>query len=78
MQEKILDLLREIRPEADFDGSADFVEDGLLDSFDIVSLIDDLERQYGAPIPAQEILPENFSSLEAIAATVSRAQKHKG
>lgn len=75
MQEHILGLLRELQPSHDFEASADFVEDGLLDSFDIVTLVSDLENQFGVIISALDILPENFGTIEAIGALVNRSEK---
>jgi acyl carrier protein len=66
MNETLNSVLREIRPEFDFTESADFIADGLLDSFDIVVLVSDLDKRYGISIDALEIVPENFRNLEAI------------
>lgn len=64
--DKILNILEEIRPEVDFKKSEDFIADGYLDSFDIVTLVSALEENYGVLIDALDILPENFSNVEAI------------
>lgn len=69
----ILAMLNEIRPEHDFASSSDFAEEGLLDSFDIISLVDMLEEKYQIKIDALDILPENFCSVEAIVALVKRS-----
>lgn len=66
MKEQILTFLSELRPECDFSQSNDFVEDGLLDSLDIVSIVDTIEEMYGVNIPGTEILPENFCSVDAM------------
>lgn len=65
--EKIYEILTSLRPEFDFHDSDDFISDGLLDSFDIVSLISELEEHYHILIDALDILPENFGSVDAIA-----------
>ncbi|HOW86847.1 MAG TPA: acyl carrier protein [Candidatus Aminicenantes bacterium] len=70
MENKILDLLKGIRPEFDFQASSDFVEDGMLDSFDIVTLVDELDRHYGISIDGIDIVPENFASVGAIRAVL--------
>ncbi len=77
MKTEILAMLRELRPEHDFAASADFVEDDLLDSFDIISLMDMLEEKYQLEIAAEEIVPENFRSVETIEALVQRSGKSK-
>lgn len=73
MNEEILAMLSEIRPEFDFTDSNDFVMDGLLDSFDIISLSTMLEEKYGITIDGLDIVPENYSSAEAIIALVMKS-----
>ena len=72
MNKEILAMLSELRPEFDFTDSDDFVMDGLLDSFDIISLVSMLEEKYGIKVDGLDIVPENFSSLDAIAALVKK------
>lgn len=71
--EKIFNMLAEIRPEHDFKQSEDFIEDGLLDSFDLISLNSMLEEEYQITIDALDIVPENFCSVEAIAELVRKS-----
>lgn len=66
MNSDILNMLEEIKPEFDFNESEDFVMDGLLDSFDIITLISMLEEKYGISIDGLDIVPENFSSVDSI------------
>ncbi|RLD26445.1 MAG: acyl carrier protein [Bacteroidetes bacterium] len=66
MKKKILDFLTEIRPEFDFSESSNFIEEGMLDSFDIVSLVASLDEEFGISIDGTEILPENFSNVDSI------------
>jgi acyl carrier protein len=66
MEDKILSILSGIRPEFDFTRSADFVEDGMLDSFDIAALVVELDETYAISIDGIDIVPENFASLGAI------------
>ena len=70
--EKIYSILEDLRPEFDFHTSSNFIEDGLLDSFDMVALISELESAYDILIDALDIIPENFSSVEAIAGIVEK------
>ena len=69
----ILDMLAELRPEFDFADSDNYIEDGLLDSFDIVSLTSMLEEKYNITIDGLDILPENFATAEAIAGLVKKS-----
>ncbi len=66
MKKKIVDFLTEIRPEFDFEASSNFIEEGMLDSFDIVSLVASLDEEFGISIDGTEILPENFSNVDSI------------
>ena len=66
MKKKIVDFLTEIRPEFDFAASNNFIEEGMLDSFDIVSLVASLDEEFEISIDGTEILPENFSNVDSI------------
>lgn len=66
MREKILEILQDLRPELDFTESNDFIEDGYLDSFDMVALVSNLDKTFCISILGEDIIPENFSNLEAI------------
>jgi acyl carrier protein len=69
MKEQIIKILTELRPEFDFTKEGvDFIEEGMLDSFDLVTLVSELDSTFGISIDGVDILPENFSSVEAIAA----------
>jgi len=67
---QLLEMLKEIRPDSDFQASNDFIEDYLLDSFDIMTLTSELEDKFSILIPTSNIVPENFNSIEAIAGLV--------
>ncbi len=71
-EQKILDMLKNIRPEYDFTESQNFIEDGLLDSFDMVTFVSDLEDTFGIVIDGLDIVPENFATIPAILATVRK------
>ena len=66
MKKKIVEFLTEIRPEFDFEASDNFIEEGMLDSFDIVSLVASLDEEFGISIDGTEILPKNFSNVDSI------------
>lgn len=73
MEEKIIKILSGLRPEFDFnEKKVDFIEEGMLDSFDIVSLVNELDNQFGVIIPGEEVLPENFSSVEAMVSLINK------
>ncbi|HXT39199.1 MAG TPA: acyl carrier protein [Candidatus Angelobacter sp.] len=62
----IAEILSEVRPESDFSSSSDFIADGLLDSFDVVTLVAALDKAHGISIGGVDIVPENFVNLNAI------------
>lgn len=77
MENKIYEILGEIRPEFDFKESDDFIEDGFLDSFDVVTVITELENEFGVIIDGLEVIPENFTSVDSIKQLVERSSKRK-
>lgn len=70
--DKIYQILNEMHPEYDYKQSEDFISDGLLDSFDVVSLVTELEDKFDILIDALDILPENFISVETIAEIIKK------
>lgn len=70
--ETVLEILKGLHPEVDFENCDSLVDDKILDSFDIVLLISDLNDEFDITIPAEEIIPENFNSARAIYAMVER------
>jgi acyl carrier protein len=69
----VLEILKEIRPEFDFSASNDFMADGMLDSFDMVTLVAALDKNYGISIPGTEIVPENFQNVASIEALLRKS-----
>jgi acyl carrier protein len=68
MKDRIINILTELRPEFDFtQEGVDFIEDGMLDSFDLITLVNELDSTFGISIDGVDILPENFCSVDAIA-----------
>ena len=73
MRKKIIEILTDIRPEFDFNQEGvNFIEEGMLDSFDLVGLVTELEEIFGVSIAGTDIVPENFSSVERIENLVKR------
>jgi acyl carrier protein len=66
MMDRILAILRDIRPEQDFEQSQNFIDEALLDSFDVVTLVTALDETFSISIDGTDILPENFQNLAAI------------
>lgn len=67
MKDKIIKILTELRPEFDFtQEGVNFIEEGMLDSFDMVNLVSELDSTFGISIDGVDILPENFATVEGI------------
>lgn len=66
MKEKIIAILSELRPEFDFNEPVNFIEQGMLDSLDVINLVEELDSTFGISIDGIDVLPENFSTLESI------------
>ena len=64
--EELMEVLSALKPEIDFTKETELIDEGLLESFDVITLIAELEDQFGVEIPAEEIVPENFNSAEGI------------
>lgn len=76
MREQIIKILTELRPEFDFtQEGVDFIEEGMLDSFDMVSLVDSIETEMGVAISGMDVLPENFCTVDAICKTIEKNRK---
>ena len=64
MKEKIIAILSDLRPEFDFtDESLNFIEEGMLDSFDVVCLVDALDTEFNIVIDGIDILIESIEAL---------------
>lgn len=66
MTEKILKIVTDIRPEFNFSESNNYIEEGLLDSFDLVQLVNSLDTEFGISIDGMDIIPKNFSNVNTI------------
>lgn len=70
--EELLNILKNMHPEVDFDTEDDLIGMGVLDSLDIVTLITEINATFDVSIPAEEVVPENFSSAAALWALIER------
>ena len=73
--EELMQLLSDIRPDLDFTTEKKLIDGGVLDSFDIIAIVGELNNLYGIEINVENLLPENFNSAEAIHALVCRLQE---
>ena len=72
--EKLLEILEECCPEVDFRNETNLIDDGILESLDIVMIVNELSQQYDVRIGVENLVPENFNSAETILALLERLQ----
>ena len=72
MRENIKEILMDICPEVDFEKETKLISDGILASFDIVSIVAELGDEFDITIGPKDLMAENFNSLDAITALVKR------
>ena len=70
--ERLMKILGELHPEVNFGGKERLIEGGLLNSLDMVSLVTDINEQYGISINALDMVRENFETPEEIRALIVR------
>ena len=71
---KLMEILEELRPDVDFENETLLIGNGILDSFDIVSLVTALNDAFDIEIKPNDLIPENFNSAAAILALVEKLQ----
>lgn len=74
MEKKILEILSEVKPGVDFEGRTDLIDAGILASFDIISLVSELNDEFDVEISVVDLVPENFNSVEAMAKMIKRLE----
>ncbi len=70
--EKLLAILKDIRPDVDFENETELIDNGILDSFDVVSIISEIDDVFDVQIRINELDPENFNSAENICNLITK------
>lgn len=70
--EKLLEILTDLHSDVDFETEENLIDDGILDSMDIISLITEISEEYDVTITAKDIIPTNFNSAKALYALIER------
>ena len=70
MREKLLEVLADAKPGFEFEGKTGLIDEGYLDSFDIITLVTELNEKFD--IPVEDIVAENFDSVDTILALIGR------
>lgn len=74
---KLLEILEEIQPDADYETCETLIDDGILDSFAILSIVAELEEEFDIKITPVDIIPDNFNSAKGLWNMVLRLQEEK-
>ena len=74
MRETVIAILSEICPGVDFDKETALIDDGLVDSLDIVTIVTELMSTFDVEITVDDLQPENFNSVDAIVALIEAAR----
>jgi len=70
--EELLAILSDIRPDVDFEHETQLIDGGILDSFDIITIVSELEEAFDVDIDVSELEPENLNSAEAMIALIEK------
>jgi len=71
----LLEILQEMHDDIDFNTHETLIDDNIIDSFNIITLVAEINDRTGITIPAEELLPENFNSYAAISALLDRLEE---
>lgn len=72
VRETLIDILTDINPDIDFETADNLIDDNLLDSFDIVTLVGEMNDAFDISITVVDLIPENFNSVDAMLALADR------
>lgn len=75
--EELLELLKGVRGDVDFENEKELIDDEILDSFDVVAIISEIDDKYDVQIRINELDPENFNSVENIWNLIQKLKSQK-
>ena len=73
--ERLIEILEDIQPQADYETCTTLIDDHILDSMSIIALVAELEEEFDVTIPTVEIIPANFNSAQAMYDMITRLQE---
>lgn len=73
--DRLLEILEDMHPDVDFATEEGLIDNGVLDSLDIVSLISEISETFDVTITAKDIVPENFNSAAALYELICRLEE---
>ena len=74
MKEQLLQILTEVRPNVDFENEKKLIDDGILDSFDIIQVVMGLNENFDISIQVEDLEPDNFNDIEAMMELITKLQ----
>lgn len=74
MREKLLALLEEIRPDVEFEKEKKLIDDGILDSFDIISIAQEIGETFDVEIDVEDLEPDNFNTVDGMILLIQKLQ----
>ncbi len=72
--DKLIEILEDIQPGVDYENNESLIDNHVLPSLSILSLVAELEDEFDITIPAVEIIPDNFNSAKAMWKMITRLQ----
>ena len=75
--ERLLNILNGMHPDVNFETQENLIKEGILDSFDIVTLVTEITEEFDVMIRARDIIPENFNSARALYALIQRLEEEE-
>ena len=70
----LLEILEETRPDVDFEGEEALIDDKILGSFDIISIVSEINDEFDIKVKATDLVPENFNTVDAMCELIYRLQ----
>lgn len=70
--EELLEILTDLHPDVDYEGCKTLIDDNILDSFDIIAIVSEIDNVFDVAVPAEEIIPENFNSAKELFALITK------
>ena len=75
MRETIIEILKDIRSDIDFENATALIDDGHLESLDIVAIVGEFNEEFDVEISVEDLVPENFNTVDAMVELISKAQE---
>lgn len=70
--DKLIAILSDLHPDVDFATETGLIDNGILDSFDVVTIVAEVDDTFDVQIPAEELVPENFNSAQSLYELIQR------